>query len=707
MKATKSLEIKSAIITLKQLNDSNLIVMDQNGILRSLDISQYKTVSGFKTNIIQERSWGSHMSVGASGKYASCVIPNSSKAAVYDIQRKKLLYTITGHKGDIESICVDDNDHYIVTGGTDGKTYIYNLETRGLVYSFPPHADYITTLEINSIWAVAASYDKTISVLNLSTMQTPKRLIGHSCAVIKMRLLSNMRLLSADKEGNILLWNLKTSKLLQRFKNLNDDVTCLSVSKDDRFLFVGTKLGHVGLYDIENSVLLKRSYIKEETKICSICVLDNSNQIAVGTKSGKLSFYSLLPDQSQMIEQLKSKEYLSLYAAAEENPLLTYSPVYIKLEALWENALAKANQMLEMDQESNAQVVLEPFKGVKSKNALIQSLLLDYKEFNKFKVYVSKKQYSLAYPLVARHKHFQDTNIYRKMENEWHVKFNKAKKYIIDKEGDEKVRILLSDFRGISEKSILIQDLFKQRTAYMLFVKKLSQKDYISIFSLLKKCPFIKEFDEYDKLMEYADSTYIKAQQALDKKDYKKVIEYATDLLHFPEFHEEAAQMIENAEVIKKFTLAFEESKLPSMYKMIGEYPSLMELSEAKDLEDDWNDHLVLAQQYASKADIVNVIASLEDFFEIKAKFLSIALVVQQAYISQLNRALRSSKSTLLIENAIKQYLVFFGDDEHINEFVEAFIEKYESKLELAKLPKGDIKLFRPHMIIPDIVVNR
>lgn len=707
MIATKSLEIKSAIITLKQLNDSNLIVMDQNGSLRYVNIGQCKTVSGFKTNIMQERSWGSHMSVSATGKHAACVIPHSSKVAVYDVAQKKLLRTISGHKGDVESVCVDDNDHYIVTGGTDGKTYIYNLKTGGLVYAFPPHADYITTIEINSIWAVAASYDKTISVLNLSTMQTPKRLNGHSSAVIQMRLLSNMRLLSADKEGNILLWNLKTSKLLQRFKKLNDDVTCLSVSKDERFLFVGTKLGYVSLYDIENTVLLKQSYIKEETKVCSLCVLDSSNQIAIGTKSGKLSFYSLLPDQSLMIEQLKNKEYVSLYKAAEENPLLIYSPLYIKLEALWESAFAKASQMLEVDQESNAKVTLEPFKGVKSKNAIIQKLFLDYKEFNKFKVYISKKQYSLAYPLAARYKHFQDTKIYKKMENEWHVKFNKAKDYLIDKEGDEKVKALLNDFRGISEKSIFIQDLFKQRTAYMLFVKKLSQKDYVSIFQLLNKHPFIKEFDEFDELMKYADSTYIKAQQALDKKNYEKVIEHATYLLHFPEFHEDAAQMIDNTKMIKRFTLAFEESKLASMYEMIGEHPSLMELREAKELEDDWNHHLVLAQQYASKADIINVIASLEDFFEIKAKFLNIAFVVQQAYISQLKRALGSNKSIPLIENAIKQYLVFFGEDEYINDFVEAFLAKHETTLELLKLQKGDINLFRPFMIIPEIVGNR
>ncbi|PHR58870.1 MAG: hypothetical protein COA44_01630 [Arcobacter sp.] len=705
MKADKSLEIKSAIITLKQLDNGNLIIMDKNGILRCLDLKIFKTISGFKSNISQERSWGNHMSVSGSGLYAACVIPHSNKAAVYNVAKKKLLYKTSEHKGDIESICIDDNNHYLITGGTDGRTFVYNLETSRLVYSFPPHADYITSLAVNNIWIVSASYDKSISVLNLTNMKTPTRLNGHRSVVVQMRLLKNMQMISADKNGNILLWNLKTSKLLHKFPKLNEDITCLSVSEDERFLFVGTKFGSVSLYSLDTISLLKRVLLKETSKVTSLCVLDKSNQIAVGTKSGRLSFYSLIPNEMLLISQLKNKEYLSLYKASEENPLLLYSPVFIKLETLWKSVLTKAGKMLELNQEANARVVLEPFIHVKEKSSLIKNLFLDYKEFNKFKTYINDKKYFLAYPMSLQYKHFQDTIPYKMMENEWHVQFNKAKIYIMDKEGDEKARSLLSDFKGISSKSVLIQELFKQRTAYMLFKKKLAQKDYISLFMLLNKCPFIKEFDEYYQLLEYADKLYIKAQQALDKKKYTQVLGFLSILLAFPDFKEDAKEMIAHAKVMEKFTHAFDEKDLSHMYELIGESPFLMELDEAKALEDDWQNHLLLAEKFASKGDIVSVIASLEDFFKIKAKYLSIALVLQQAYLSQLYRALASKKSKAILENAIKQYLVFFGKDELFEDFVEKFKKQENSNIELLNLQKGDINLFKPFMIIPDIVI--
>jgi len=705
MKTDTFTEIKSAVITLKQLDNENLIVMDKSGNLRCLDLKTLKTISGFKSNIEQERSWGNHMSVSGSGLYAACIIPHSNKAAVYNVLKKKLIYTTSDHKGDLESVCVDDNNHYLVTGGTDGRTFVYNLETSKLVYSFPPHADYITALAVNNIWIVSASYDKSISVLNLTTMKTPTLLRGHSSVIVTMKLLKNMRMLSADRNGNILLWNLKTSKLLDKFPKLSDDITCLSVSADERFVFVGTKLGLVSLYSFENMRLLKRVFLKESSKVTSLCVLDKSNQIAVGTKSGKLSFYKLIPDEKQLISQLKNKEYLPLYKAAEDNPLLLYSPVFVKLESLWKNAFEKAGKMLEINQKGNAEVILEPFKSVKEKSAQINNLFLDYKEFNKFKAYVKDKKYSLAYPMSAQYKHFQDSSPYKLMEKEWHVQFNKAKVYIMKKEGEEKARSLLSAFKGISKKSVLIQELFSQRTAYMLFKKKLLQKDYIALFSLLDKCPFIKEFDEYYQLLEYGDTIYIKAQQALEKKNYSHVLGFLSVLLAFPDFKEDAKEMMENAKVMEKFTQAFDDNDLPRMYEMIGEFPFLMELQEAQSIEDNWKNHLRLAEKFASKGDIANVIASLEDFFTIKAKFLSIAFVFRQAYLSQLYFALRAKKPAKIVENAIKQYLVFFGEDEHVEILIQKLNKQEKVDIRLSSLQKGDINMFKPFMIIPDIVV--
>jgi len=65
---------------------------------------------------------------------------------------------------------------------------------------------------------------------------------------------------------------------------------------------------------------------------------------------------------------------------------------------------------------------------------------------------------------------------------------------------------------------------------------------------------------------------------------------------------------------------------------------------------------------------------------------------------------LLSDKAVNIIENAIKQYVLFFGINDHIEYFYEKFAEKCESSLTLERLQKGNASQFRPTMIIEDIV---
>jgi len=698
----KTLDIKSAIITLKVLKNKHLGLMDQSGAVRIIDTSSYKTIDGFKTNITQERTWGNHLSLSVSGDYAATIIPNSNKAVVYDIKQRKLLYTTARHKGDVESVCIDDENHYFVTGGTDGKTYVWNLKTGRMSYSFPPRSDYITDVDINSSWVASASYDKVIAVLNLGTMNNPLLLKGHSSVVTQMKILKGMKLLSTDKEGHILLWDLQTAKLLHRFNKMHDEITCFTLSEDEQFLFVGTKLGYVCLYDLDKRVELKKNYLKLNTKITAMALLND--ELVIGTSLGKLNFYALILDEKKLMGLLKEKAYAVLYDNVEQNPLLRYSNVYTTLEKLYEDAIKKACLLLEKDQTSAAKLILEPFAFVKSKQSEVQHLFNDFREFRKFKSQVQEKRYSLAYALANQFKQFKQSSYYKLMEQEWRTSFNKAKSLAKDKDGEEKVKRILSNFKGISSKSTLIQQLFEQRTAYMLFRKKLAQKDFLALIALIKKCPFVKEFDEYDMLMEYADNIFIKAQQAMEKREYSKAVKYAKELLPFPDLKEDAQVMIKEADVLETFEQAFDNDDMNSMYKMITQYPYLAELSEAQALESDWKYHLELAQKYAAKADVVNAAESLEDFFEIRSKHQSISVVMQEAYIMQIQRALRSDRSVETIDRAVKQYVLFFGINDHIEHFDEMFKKKHPNSTSLSQLQKGNASLFRPSMIIEDII---
>jgi len=704
MQAFKIININSAIITLKSLSQNRLGLMSQDGSVRVLETTNYKTVEGFKTGVKQTRTWGNHLSLSSSGKYAAVIVPNSNKSTIYSVEKRKLLYSTSRHQGDVESICIDDENHYFVSGGTDGKTYVWNLQTAKMFYSFPPRSDYITALDVDKQHVVSACYDKSISVLNLSNMKTPILLKSHSSVIVQLKLLDKFQLVSAEKDGYVALWDLKKSKLVHKFKKINDEITCFSVSSDNKFLFVATKLGYVNLYDIKKLKLIKSKYVKLHEKITSIALIKDNLELILGTKSGKINFFSLMLDAKKLEEVKEVNSYQKIYKEFEDNPILTYSSLYKEQEEIWNTTLEKARVLLEVDHTDKAIDLLEPYMQVKHKSSIIQKLLKDYEEFTKFKTYVKQRRYSLAYPLAIRYEAFQKSKYFKRMEDEWKLSFNKSKLIIMQKDGEQKVKAILSDFKGISSKSQLIQQLFQERTALSLFKKKLIQKDYKALFSLADKCPFIKELDEYEKLIEYGDSLYIKSQQYLSQKKYDLAIKYANELKNFKDFEEEALEMIEETSVVSEFMKAFSNENIPLMYELISKYPYLIHEKEAKALENNWNEHLILAQKYASKADIVHVVAVLEDFFEIESKYLSISLLMQEAYIAQMSRALRAGASDIVLEKAIKKYVLFFGINDHIEVFNELFFKKSNSKVELENLKQGQSERFKPSMIIMDIL---
>ena len=535
-------------------------------------------------------------------------------------------------------------------------------------------------------------------------MRPPIVLHGHHSVVVQIKILTHMRMISAEKEGQIILWDLHDSSIIARFPKIKDDITCFTLSEDEHFLYVGSKLGYVTLLDVHQQALIKADFIKEMSTITALCMSDKHNQLIVGTKEGDVNFYALAPDEASLLELIKHKDYHALYTQSIENPLIKNTQAYAQLEEIWELSFQKAQKMLASGQESNAKHILEPFSHVRHKQTIIQMLFQDYRAFAQFKNYVETKRYALAYPLANQYKNFRQSDPYLLMEKEWHLKFNKAKLLMTQKDGDEKVRQLLGNFKGISEKAILIQELFQQRTAYTLFQKKLIQKDFVALFALVKKCPFIKEFDEYDKLLEYADNTYIKTHQALEKRDYATALLGAKELMHVPEFKDDALQIITQSEMMQSFTKAFEENNIAAMYELIGEYPYLTDLPEAKVLEDEWDEHLQLAEKYASTGDVVNATAALEDFFDISAKFLPIANVLKQAYMFQLARVLRNQKHLFHVTGGIRQFVAFFGIDDNLKELIEQLNRFDNVNIDVEGMHCGDISRFTPSMIIPDIM---
>lgn len=705
MDVLKSLNIKAPILMLKTLQENQMGIIDAQNALRIIDLNSYAVVGGFKSSISHERFVGSHVDMTPNGEISISIIPGANKAAVFNIPQKELLFKVGRHQGEIESVGLDPNGRYCVTCGQDGKAFGWVLKTSRLAFTMPPHLDFISTVAFsdNGQWIATGSYDLTIHILNMATMKHPLKLRGHTSAIVKIEFLPEAKVLSVEKEGGVIVWDMRNGKIIKRLTKMNDDITTMTLSVDKRFAFIGTKLGYIGLYDLQTFEQIKYRYIKESEMITSISFIQEGFRLAVGTVEGNVRIYSLFGNEETYRQMLRQRDYKSFYDAIEENPMLQYSKPYEVSERIWADVLEKGRHHLEKNERAQAKELFETFAGIAKKNSLINQILQDYEKYGQFETSIREGRFPLAYSMAKQYPAFQESEPYRKMEQRWKKIFSKVQELILTPNGDEQARALLSPYRGISEKTVLIQQLFEQRRMYEFMKKVIVSRDFVKFFDLVKMHPFLKEFSEYNSVMEYGDKLYVQAQKGYMEGDYSTARKACEILITFPDYTAEAQEMANTIRVKHLFYDAIASNNLANAFGYLSSYPLLYETPEAQVLERQWNALADQAQKYAAKGSAAETLALFQPYFGIQDKHAAMAGIMAQAYCVQLEQKFQKNVSQGELEKGIRQYVAIFGIDEGILTLFDAFKERYSTSLELEFLKKGSFESWKPSIRIDDI----
>ncbi|HEX5623066.1 MAG TPA: hypothetical protein VFX57_01370 [Sulfuricurvum sp.] len=685
--------------------------MDENTALRVIDTRSYRVLDGFKSNISHPHLAEREAAVSSDGLYCISVVPGSDKAAVFDAANKQLLYRVGRHKGEIESVGIDPGGRYCITGGQDGKVFVWALKTARLAFSMPPHSDFVTAISFspNGQWIATGSYDRSINLLNLSSMKKHVKLSGHSSVVVSILFLSGLRMVSAERDGALIIWDHHNGKMVQRLPKLSDEITSMCLSSDKRFAFVATRLGYIALYDMKTFVLVRQRYIKIPEMITSIAFIEENFCLAIGTKEGNVHFYPLFGNEKEYLHLLEDKNFRSFYAEVEENPMLIYSKAYENAESVWMGMLQTAKRYLEEGAQGKvkAKQLLEPFIGIPSKTLLIQQLLRDYEKFTLFVSYIRENRFALAYSLAKQCPVFKESEPYRKMEMMWKKSFFKAQEIIMTHNGEEAARQILAPFRGITEKAPLIHAMCTDRRIYDYFKKVIASRNFVKFLEVVKKYPFLKEFDEYDEVMQYIDRLYITTHKEFKAGDYLNAKNGCDILVLFPDYAQEAREMAEVIKIKNLFYEALGTDNVISAFAYMSMYPILYETPEAKKLEMQWNNTLDQALRYAAKGNVAELRKIFVYYLSINAKYSAMGSVFTQCYAAQLEQKLGIHAESSELENGIRNYVSMFGTDDIILAFFDAFKGQYSTKTELKMLKQGSLDSWTPAMIVNDITVKK
>ncbi len=93
------------------------------------------------------------------------------------------------------------------------------------------------------------------------------------------------------------------------------------------------------------------------------------------------------------------------------------------MEALWEMTLKKAKLALENSDKRTAIALFKSFKNIPDKNKIMQKVIREYAEFDKFAALAKQGKISLAYSLASQYPVYKESEIYKSLEANWRKKF--------------------------------------------------------------------------------------------------------------------------------------------------------------------------------------------------------------------------------------------------------------------------------------------
>ena len=707
MKAVKTKDFKNAIILLKMLEDKTIIVVDKETTIRFLDQENFKLLDGFKVNIKHKYYKSNVVYFSSDGEHFATLTADAKESRLYNTKTKKLRGRVNRHQGEASCVAIDPLNRYMFSGGEDGKIFAIDIKSGKLIFTLPSHADTINDISFspNGNWVAVSSYDRKISLYSLVTMSHKTKLKAHSGAVLKSRFLTKNRLVSFDKRASVIIWNIFSCKVVERLNGVHDDVVDMTTSKDDKFLFLGTALGYVILYDLDTYEQLAPKFIKLSSPITRMDFDDENNHLIIATEDGFLLYYDIYEGEDKLKEMLQRKEFDQVQKEVEVNPVLAYTQIYDLVSNFWETTLKKARAALEKNDKEKAMLIFNSFKDIPSKNRIIQKTIADYAEFEKFTTLAKNGKLALAYSLANNYPVYKESKIYKLLEERWKKALIQAQKYTLDPKLASQAKDILAPYRGISEKTRLIQEILTKSEVYKRFRTALGQKDFKMCFELIKQHKFLKEIPEYETLMKYADSIYMKVHKLINSDDTFAAIKLLRALSVFDDFKDEVKELMERIEIKQKFFNAIENEDIATAYNLMVQAEELEETPAGKKLQEEWYQDQMRANAHAVNGDADAVKDVLSKYFIVSSKLTAIATIFAWCYMVQLENAARAGESQIKIEGGIKQYVSTFGLTEQIETFFELFKRKYkDTKLNLELLPKGSIEMWRPPMIVSSIL---
>jgi WD40 repeat protein len=623
---------------------------------------------------------------------AQCVIHNGrGEICIIDVKKKKKLHQIKTHRSGMDNMKFFPLGNYLVTTGRDGKVFLWCMKTGNKIDYLKPHTDSVSAIAISQDerLVATASYDRRLHVTNRSYRNRSVEMILHG-TITDMHFITDYRLLTCDKEGNVLLWSLEIRKVVKRFEKFTDSVISAHVLYNESFLIVCGRSGIVSLYDFESGYIIERSYLTTESQLSDTSYNKMTNILVCTGLDGSINRYDFGKSEVMFQEAVEAGQLAKSIELLNVNPMLKATDAYRKLHTSFQTDMDKGRKALELGKIEIAEFLLSKYNGCTEYRIDIQSLFSDYKFYDKFARAYKSKRYAIAYGLAEANKTLQHSTLFKRMEREWEKALQTASKLEKNEGFREALKSVFSPFTGVTSKTTIINNYYTNSTIISTFTKKVASAEYEYALNMLQRHRFLTEYPAYATLIDVSQRMFEEMEDNFYSGRFHDAAKFARELKVFDTMKEYCETIEQRSDVYATAADLYASNQYSKVYSLIEKHQYLAEAEIGIELEKEFRLLLRKAEHYAFRGSVEGIKQVMQPYLEIRAKEASISHLIKYAYCIQIEKLVKSCHPG--VSAGIRAYLDYFGCDEQLYDTVTNITTDVELPEPYYKVFAGSVK---------------
>jgi len=466
-----------------------------------------------------------------SGTKSGRVMQYRYEGAVHISRLCSFPYTTSSYKKSIKNNYVSaiaHNDNYIAASGFGSALTVIRFNSHATKLTFEISTSRITAITfLGNDELLFANSDGVLFLSQIKQQSPIVQIQSYERNIIELiPFHKSPYALIVSQSPKVMLFHIPSRKIIKRdFLHFDKEIHSLLLINDEELLvtFSDRSAKKVLLASTErlNGLLAENKLLKALLLIEANPILQNTTQATEAqylyeklyTQVAKELFESGDKESLQEIEpfeQLKNrnkttqelllayKNYPKLqnfykehkfalaYALCQKYPPLKMSTTFQKMENAYKKSFTLAQRQLLAGKEEQAKELLEPFRTIPSKRAMIQLLLRQNKEFLAFLKAVANRDYDELNRLVKINPNFQEIPSYIALQHELLLQIQEIGK-LIDEGNIPHATALLKEIEQIPMLSEEIERVSKLTQAANILLGYYKESDFVRCYETIDK----------------------------------------------------------------------------------------------------------------------------------------------------------------------------------------------------------------------------